>query len=196
MSEEKLDEATLRHLYVERRLSMRDIEDETGHSDTTVYRRLKECGIETRDRTAALTTASRRKPASFKTVPRGHEMWRTKTSEETKGVFVHRLLAVAEFGFEAVRDNIVHHGKEEGKLPACEIPWANWGKNLELMTASQHSNHHNPGLLTDVEKIRVAELYRNGDVFQRELGEMFGVSRQTIGGALRDMREAGEGFTQ
>lgn len=47
---------------------------------------------------------------------------------------VHRLVAVAEYGIDAVKDKVVHH--------KSNIPWDNRPKNLELMTQEDHSRHH------------------------------------------------------
>jgi len=51
-----------------------------------------------------------------------------------KGVLVHRLLAVAEYGYENVCDNVIHH--KNG------IRWDNRPDNIEVMTRSEHSKLH------------------------------------------------------
>jgi len=51
-----------------------------------------------------------------------------------KGVLVHRLLAVAEYGYEEVCDNVVHH--KNG------IKWDNRPSNIEVMGRSEHSKLH------------------------------------------------------
>jgi hypothetical protein len=94
-------------------------------------------------RVADAHEAVRNDYASFRTNANGYESWRCGRYEKQHTVKVHRLLAVAEYGFDAVRDSVVHHGKEDGRLPPCAIPWANWGGNVELFdTHSDHMRHH------------------------------------------------------
>ena len=51
-----------------------------------------------------------------------------------KGVLIHRLLAVSEYGYDEVCDNVVHH--KNG------IKWDNRPDNIEVMTRSDHSKLH------------------------------------------------------
>lgn len=51
-----------------------------------------------------------------------------------KGVLVHRLLAVAEYGYDEVCDNVVHH--KNG------IKWDNRPDNIEVMGRSEHAKLH------------------------------------------------------
>jgi len=48
---------------------------------------------------------------------------------------IHRLLAVAEYGFDSIAGLTVHH--------QSHIPWDNRPEKLELMTKSEHQTHHN-----------------------------------------------------
>lgn len=49
-------------------------------------------------------------------------------------VYVHRLAAIAWFGYDAVDGKHVHHKNN--------IPWDNREENLETLTASDHRSHH------------------------------------------------------
>lgn len=50
-------------------------------------------------------------------------------------VYVHRLVAVAEFGFDAVTsDEDVHH--------EISVPWLNYGENLEVENWREHRCAH------------------------------------------------------
>lgn len=49
-------------------------------------------------------------------------------------IYVHRLAAIAWFGFDAVDGHHVHHKNR--------IPWDNREENLEVMTESEHRSHH------------------------------------------------------
>jgi hypothetical protein len=82
-------------------------------------------------------------PVPYRTDHEGYETWRHQyradggeKREET--VRIHRLAAVAWFGFGAVADDgvVVHH--------RSGVPWDNRESNLELMDWVVHSNHHNP----------------------------------------------------
>ncbi len=52
----------------------------------------------------------------------------------TDFVTVHRLVAVAKYGIEEVKDMVVHHRNG--------VKWDNRPENLEIMTAENHSRHH------------------------------------------------------
>lgn len=51
-----------------------------------------------------------------------------------KGVLVHRLLAVSEYGIEEVKDKVVHH--KNG------IKWDNRPDNIEVMNRAEHTKLH------------------------------------------------------
>ena len=48
--------------------------------------------------------------------------------------YIHRLLAVSEYGIESVKGKDVHHKNN--------IPWDNRPENIELMTKEKHGRHH------------------------------------------------------
>jgi len=66
----------------------------------------------------------------------GYERWRAWNAESGNHdrLYVHRLLAVAEFGFETVNGMHVHHRNS--------LPWDNRPENLELLTNSEHRSLH------------------------------------------------------
>lgn len=66
--------------------------------------------------------------------PRGYE--RLITCEDGKPVYcyAHRLLAVAKYGFEAVKGMDVHHKN------GCKFD--NRIENIELLTHEEHTRHH------------------------------------------------------
>jgi hypothetical protein len=61
------------------------------------------------------------------------EKW-SHRGEKRDRVRIHRLLAVAKFGFDSIKGKIVHH--------KSHIPWDNRPKNIELMTKSEHQSYH------------------------------------------------------
>jgi hypothetical protein len=64
----------------------------------------------------------------------GYEIWQARVDGEVKRVQHHRLLMVAEHGFDAVSDNVVHH--------INEIQWDNRPDNLKILTDEEHKRHH------------------------------------------------------
>lgn len=135
-SGEKLwrEEEILRELYIKKPRSTREIGEMLGCSDVTIRNWLEHFGIERRSMVEALAVERRRSPAYFRTGQRGYEAWEHTYQGERYHVYVHRLLAVAEYGFEAVRDRPVHH-----KLG---IRWTNWHDAIEVMDDSEHRSMH------------------------------------------------------
>lgn len=56
-------------------------------------------------------------------------------------IYVHRLSAIAWFGYDAVKDQHVHH--------CNNIPWDNREENLEAMSESEHRSHHSQEMWDD-----------------------------------------------
>lgn len=71
----------------------------------------------------------------FYTDGSGYERWAVRDGGSREEVKVHNLIAVAEYGLEALQGKVVHHGP-------VELSWANWGDNISPMTISEHSAHH------------------------------------------------------
>ncbi|MDL0127054.1 HNH endonuclease [Halobacterium salinarum] len=130
------DEDTLRELYVEREMTMEEISDELGVSIDGVHRWLTKYDIPTRSHAQSGWQNYHANSYSTYTVDTsGYPVW--LSNEFGYGgphLKVHRLLAVAEYGFEEVSEMVVHH--KNG------IRWDNRPENLELMTSSEHSKHH------------------------------------------------------
>lgn len=64
----------------------------------------------------------------------GHEQWQDNYKGKKTGVSVHRLVAVAEYGFEAVCGEAVHH--------VNRVPWDNRPDNLVLLDPISHGRRH------------------------------------------------------
>ena len=123
-------EEDLSSMYWDRKMSMQEIGEELDVDSSTVERWLRAYNIETR----SIGTWKRYEPPSFRTHIKGYEQIRSQHEGDYDAVYVHRLFAVAEYGFDAVRDMHVHHRDE--------IPWDNRSENLELLTPSDHARHH------------------------------------------------------
>ena len=164
---------TLRRLYHGEKLTQREMADELGCSQTTISDAFQRHSITAREH-------YRHTPASFNTIPRGHEVWQARGNGAERMIFVHRLLAVSEFGFEAVRGMDVHH--KNG------VPWDNRPENIELLTASEHAHRHESPKLDWMDVVRVKELYRNGEVSQKTIGKIFGVSQRIVSDVVLEKR--------
>jgi hypothetical protein len=67
-------------------------------------------------------------------VGQGYERLRVCEYGERHEVYVHRLLAVSEYGLDAVTDSEVHHSNQ--------IPWDNRPSNIEVKTPADHAQEH------------------------------------------------------
>ena len=120
----------LERMYIEDGKSLQKISEVFGVSDTTILYWLDKYGIERRSAHGHSVNY-----AGYITRPDGYMSWHSWTEEEGhKTVLEHRLLAVCEWGFEAVCDMEIHH--------INEIPWDNRIENIQLVTVSGHRSYH------------------------------------------------------
>lgn len=173
------DTELLRRLYLDERLSTNTIAERLDCAPNTVRKYLKEDGVELR----SISDANQIKHGTDDRVPLrtradGYVRWAHKNDDgNPQHIYVHRLLAVAEFGFDAVADSDVHHKND--------IKWDNRPDNLEPMTHGEHSTVTHTKL-TWLEQLRAAEMYRSGES-SYQLGERFDVASGTIIRYLREM---------
>lgn len=176
------DTETLRHLYWDKGMSQIDIGDKFGVDSGTISREMSKRNIPTRSLSQA--ASNKIDGVHFRHADKGYELWETRYEHEKQYVYVHRLLAVAEYGFDAVCDNVVHHGSES-HLPPCEIPWANWPGNLEVETLVEHSRRHtgSTGAPWHDERL-LREMYETNTI--SEIADELGCSYATIHKAMED----------
>lgn len=160
------DEELLRELYIEKGLPYSKVGEILGCGRTTVRYWLKKHGIEIRPSKAD------QKFASFYNDTRGYEEWIVRVDGTIHHVRVHRLLAVAEWGADAVADKVVHHKNE--------IPWDNRVTNLQLMGRSEHAIHHSDIDITPKDVLRIKRLCDEGVAEQQEIAERFGIAQPTV----------------
>lgn len=177
-----MDPEVLERLYHDQDLSSRDIADRAGVSKTTILRRMDKHGINSRSR----SEANRKEPhkhAPCKMGGHGYYQWINRMDDDVERVKVSRLLAVAEYGFDAVCDHVVHHKNE--------ITWLDYPGNIELMTNGGHMRHHNLGegspnsKLTEDEARKVKRLAHESELTQEEIGEQFGISGMQVSSIMR-----------
>lgn len=113
--------------YHENGKSLREIADEIDSYPGSVQKAMTRHGIDTRKST-------QEKPPSLKVDDYGHQIFKVRVDGTSHSVRHARLLAVAKYGFDAVKGMDVHHKNE--------IPWDDREDNIELLTRSEHSRQH------------------------------------------------------
>jgi hypothetical protein len=121
----------MKRLYVDEELSGEEIADELGCAPSTVYYWLEKHDIERRGAVDRRVPYVRLEMNNF-----GHMVWQQSKSAnfKSRAFPVHRLLAIAEHGTDAVAGNHVHH--KNG------IPWDNRPENIAVLTPSEHQSIH------------------------------------------------------
>lgn len=122
------DADRLRQLYWDEGLSMEKVARRLDTQKDRVEYWMDVHGIDTRRAYAEQDFASLRVDKD------GYALWREYYDGEYNRVAVHRLAAVAEYGFSAVVGRDVHH--KNG------IQFDNRPSNLEPMDPSEHRRHH------------------------------------------------------
>lgn len=170
------DPEILHRLYWHEEMTQSEIGDYLGCGTTTVGAGMREHSV---PRRTMLESANKNTP-DYTPLSANYYHYPLWDGPDGK-VYVHRLMAVAEHGFEAVADNHVHHGAwgdGPNELPAVELPWANWPGNLEVLSNSEHQTRHKQ--LTGVDRLRIAELYEHGDISSRDLADQLPWSSGTV----------------
>lgn len=163
------DPDLMERLYTDEKLSTEDMSVVLGCSSATVNKWLKKHGTQLRERSESVSLAKGgRKPLNFYTTKhQGYELVKTA---DTEVVLIHRLLAVAEYGFDAVAGLSVHH--ENG------VPWDNRPQNLELLSRSDHRRKHGGGF-TWLDHLRALEMYDECRSSYK-VAEVIGCSPRTV----------------
>lgn len=141
------DADTLERLYREEGKSMREVAEELDTDHDRVAYWLDVHDIDSR------TALNDLGYAPYKSNRQGYPLWKTHVEGTRHRVKVHRLLAVAEYGFDAVADCDVHH--KNG------VRWDNRPSNVKPMSPSEHRREH--GLQRrDEQRELMAELREKG----------------------------------
>ncbi|MFD1527317.1 MULTISPECIES: HNH endonuclease [Halobacteriales] len=159
------DKELMEKLYVDEKMAANDIRKLFDCSISTVLKWLDEHGIEKRSIKEA-KQLNHGLHANFSTNPQGYEQWRSGDNN----LLVHRLLAVAKFGFEEAGELHVHH--ENG------LHWDNRPDNLELVSNEDHQKLHRK--VKPPERWAIASLYDATEMSSRDVGDVFGVSNNTV----------------
>lgn len=124
------DSDKLERLYWDEGMTQAEIADHAGVTPSAIHRAMDRHDIPRRDRMDAVNE-TRRKGERIVTNGQGYETWRYARNQEVR---LHRLLAVAEYGFDAVAGMEVHHQNR--------IPWDNRCSNIVLMGTEEHQKMH------------------------------------------------------
>ena len=173
------EEEFLISLYIDQELSMTEIGKRVGRDGGTIQYWLKKHGIERRSREEAQQLRRLRgTDVGFYTRTDGYEEISTTHDREYERFLHHRLIAVAEYGYEAVVDNHVHH--------ALEIPWANWREVLDVVSPAEHREKHarksreRGEADTFQEESLLRELYWDDGLTTDEISHEVGCSRDMV----------------
>lgn len=175
MSEERpwRDEQRLRRMYVDERMSMREISRKLDCSKRTVQVWLDKFNIETR-------ISSREKPPSIN-MDEGHERFQSACNGKLDKVYHHQLLAIAN---GADPEDVFSNG-EYHIHHLNGIKWDNRPDNIMVIGSSEHQTHHclerweradTPWW--DGDKLRA--LYHGKKMTIREVADEFGIDETTV----------------
>ena len=128
------DKELLRRMYFDREMSQADIAEEFDTVSCVISDWFIRHNIETPSYAEAGQIARRVNRAFFYTDKSGYELAGSRVGENTYSVPIHRLVAVAEEGYDSVAGDVVHHENE--------IPWDNRPSNLTVMDELEHRNMH------------------------------------------------------
>jgi len=124
------DPDVLERLYYDEGLSTVEIADRSEVTHQTVQYHMEKNGIDRR----TVKQSRRVEYAGVQMMPRGYMRWTSNYNGSQDRVYVHRLLAVAEHGFDAVAGNEVHHRNH--------IKWDNRPDNIEVLSTAEHRREH------------------------------------------------------
>lgn len=126
------DYDTLYRLYWDDGLDQFGVADELGCSRRTIATWMDRLDVPTRNHSEREN--HQMVGVALHDMPGGYEAWTHSVDGTNHIVYVHRLLAVAEYGFDAVAGNFVHHKNRQ--------PFDNRPSNVVPMTASEHGGLH------------------------------------------------------
>jgi len=116
----------LERLYVKKGLSAKEVGERLYGSEHSVLDWLRRHDIPVRPSSAD-------KAPHFRT-HQGYEEWNVGIDGTYHSVLIHRLLAVAEYGFDEVVGKDIHHKNR--------IKWDNRPENIEIVTTEEHMREH------------------------------------------------------
>jgi len=170
------DANVLRRLYHNEKKSIPEIAKSFGVSYRTIWNWMDKHNIERRERSERSKLSKLKQPAHYKFQnSKGYECWHTQLDGEKYYVSVHRLLAVSEYGYDAVCGKDVHH--DNG------VKFDNRPSNITLIDKGKHGSVHGGESSTRQpywDKETLNELYHGENMNQKQIAEKYDVSVVTI----------------
>jgi len=170
------DPEVLERLYHDEGLSQAEIAERSEITRSGIGYHMDKHGIETRSvggrEGERLVTY-----ATYSMEGSGYMAWYSRDPDKQRSMKVHRLVAIAEHGPDAVAGNHVHHKNE--------IPWDNRPENLEVKPPAEHHSHHSSGeshprsKLTESDVKEILTRLENGESGRSLAGE-YDVAETTI----------------
>lgn len=172
------DRKTLRKLYRDKRMSPLEIAEMYGNITAAGIRYwIDKHDIEKRSMSEAARLRWLKEPPNVFTGGLGYMTYCHELDGKQSRLLLHRLLAVAEYGFDAVKDKHIHH--KNG------VRWDNRPDNIELLSPSEHQTKEiikrgsNPDLpWRDEERLR--KLYETEKLSIKQIADRFGCEPQTV----------------
>lgn len=171
------DPEVLKRLYHDRGLTLKEISERSSVTRGAIGYQMKKNGIERRSRG---TKEGERLVTHTTYCMEGHGCmsWYSRDPDgKQRCMKVHRLVAIAEWGVDAVAGNHVHHKNE--------IPWDNRPSNLEVKTPEDHHSDHMSGSSHPQSKLTESDVRDilsrvGGDETQKEIAEDHGIAHTTV----------------
>jgi len=142
------DKDLLRKVYHSQDKTIQETAEHFGVSAMTIHRWLEKHDIQTREKNHAPMKTTRDK---------GYETWYFSGMR----VYVHRLLAVAQYGYDEVAGKRIHHKNH--------IPWDNRPENIEPLNRKEHQGRHKKA--TGLKRKAIAYAYEMTDMSSYEIAE-------------------------
>jgi DNA-binding MarR family transcriptional regulator len=177
------DSDVLEHLYHVEGLTQGEIGELFGVTKSPVSDWMDKHEIETRSQSEASLRSVLKLPACFFTGDDGYEYWTTKHYENREQVYVHRLLAVAKFGFEEVCDAQVHHRNG--------VRWDNRAENIEVLSVQSHRKKHRK-VSEDKILTAISEKQESGSATVESIADTVGLDTSHAYRRLRDLISDGK----
>lgn len=124
------DPDELERLYWDENMTQAEIADHAGVTPAAIHRAMDRNDIPRRKRMDEVNR-KRRKGDRIITNGTGYETWRYGRHQYVR---LHRLAAVAKYGFDAVGSGEVHHRNR--------IPWDNRLSNIVVLGTEEHQRMH------------------------------------------------------
>lgn len=170
------DEETLREMYCEEGLSFRQIADEFDVPHSTIQRRIEKSDIETRPKNQPIPRDELGLQFAIQT--NGYAYVK-EDFRKNRSVALHRLLAVAEYGFDSIKDMHIHH--KNG------VTWDNRAGNIEVVEPEDHPVKHSNYEKEDYKEIK--RLYNEVGLSQTEIAEIYDSHQSTISEIVNEKRD-------